>query len=88
MIMQRHRPEPEAIDFWAGRTDPRMFPVKDWRHLTNLRLQDGEANLTDYGDAAGLLALRHAISEHLARARGFQPDPSRGVITAGIQEAL
>ena len=88
MIMVRNRPAPEAIDFWAGRTDPRMFPVKDWRHLTNLRLQDGDANLTDYGDAAGLLALRRAVAEHLARARSFQPHPSQIVITSGIQEAL
>ncbi len=88
MIMVRNRPKPEAIDFWAGRTDPRMFPVKDWRHLTNVRLQDGDANLTDYGDAAGLLALRRAVADHLARARSFQPDPFQVVITAGIQEAL
>ncbi len=87
-IIARQRPQNGAIDFWAGRTDPRSFPVREWRHLTNVHLQDSDANMTDYGDAAGLWELREAIADHLARARSFRPGPEQIVITAGIQEAL
>jgi len=77
-----------TIDFWAGLTDPRSFPVKEWRHMVNTHLQDASADLSDYGNAAGLESLRCAIAEHLSRARGFRPDPQQVVVTAGIQEAL
>ncbi|MDD3449612.1 MAG: PLP-dependent aminotransferase family protein [Gammaproteobacteria bacterium] len=87
-INPRRKADPGAIDFWAGRTDPRSFPIREWRHLINAQLQHAGANLTDYGDAAGLDALRSAIAGHLARARGFRPDPRQVVVTAGIQEAL
>ena len=44
--------------------------------------------LTQYGDPAGLPALRTAIANHLAASRGIVADPSRIVIVSGIQEGI
>lgn len=87
-IIDRARQREGVIDFWAGRTDPRRFPVREWRRLVNLHLQHSAGNLTDYGDPAGFAPLRQAISDHLARARGFRPTPEQVLITGGIQQAL
>ncbi len=54
------------------------------RHLSH----GGGAGLTQYGEPAGLAALRTAIANHLAAARGIMADPSRIVIVSGIQEGL
>ena len=87
-IITREPSSDKVIDFWAGRTDPRSFPIREWRNLTNFHLQQSRANLTDYVEAAGLAKLRHAIADHLARARSFRPEPEQIIITAGIQETL
>ena len=44
--------------------------------------------LTQYGDPAGLPALRTAIANHLAASRGIVADPRRIVIVSGVQEGL
>ena len=41
-----------------------------------------------YGDPRGQIALRQAIAEHLAAARGMACDPSRILITNGTQQGL
>ena len=48
----------------------------------------GGAGLTQYGEPAGLLALRTAIANHLVAARGIVADPSRIVIVSGILEGV
>ena len=66
-----------------------MFPLKTWRRLLQANLSHGgAAGLTQYGEPAGLPALRTAIANHLAAARGIMADPSRIVIVSGIQEGL
>jgi GntR family transcriptional regulator/MocR family aminotransferase len=76
-------------DFFPGRPGADMFPLKTWRRLLQGNLSHGgAAGLTQYGEPAGLPALRTAIANHLAVARGIVADPSRIVIVSGIQEAL
>ena len=76
-------------DFFPGRPSAEMFPLKTWRRLLQGNLSHGGgAGLTQYGEPAGLPALRTAIANHLAVARGIMADPSRIVIVSGIQEAL
>jgi GntR family transcriptional regulator / MocR family aminotransferase len=76
-------------DFFPGRPSADLFPLKTWRRLLQGNLSHGGgAGLTQYGDPAGLPALRTAIAHHLAAARGIVADPSRIVIISGIQEGL
>jgi GntR family transcriptional regulator/MocR family aminotransferase len=76
-------------NFFPGRPSADLFPLKTWRRLLQGNLsRGGGAGLTQYGDPAGLPALRTAIANHLAAARGIVADPSRIVIISGIQEGL
>jgi GntR family transcriptional regulator/MocR family aminotransferase len=76
-------------DFFPGRPSADLFPLKTWRRLLQRNLSHGGgAGLTQYGEPAGLAALRTAIANHLAVARGIVADPSRIVIVSGIQEGL
>jgi GntR family transcriptional regulator/MocR family aminotransferase len=76
-------------DFFPGRHSAELFPLKTWRRLLQRNLSHGGGTgLTRYGDPAGLPALRTAIANHLAAARGIVADPSRIVIVSGIQEGL
>ena len=77
------------FDFFPGRPSADLFPLKTWRRLLQANLSHGgAAGLTQYGEPAGLPALRTAIANHLASARGIVADPSRIVIVSGIQEGL
>jgi GntR family transcriptional regulator / MocR family aminotransferase len=76
-------------DFFPGRPSADLFPLKTWRRLLQGNLSHGGgAGLTQYGDAAGLPALRTAIANHLAVGRGIVADPSRIIVVSGIQEGL
>ena len=76
-------------DFFPGRPSADLFPLKTWRRLAQNNLSHGGgAGLTQYCEPAGLPALRTAIANHLAAARGIVADPSRIVIVSGIQEGL
>jgi GntR family transcriptional regulator / MocR family aminotransferase len=76
-------------DFFPGRPSADLFPLKTWRRLLQTNLSHGGgAGLTRYGEPAGLPALRTAIANHLAAARGIVADPSRIVIVSGVQEGL
>ena len=78
-----------AYDFAPGRAHPALFPLKLWRRLVLQQLAHGGASgLTDEGDPAGLPALRAAVATHLAATRGIVADPSRVIITAGVQEGI
>lgn len=77
-----------AIDFWVGRSDPALFPLKTWRRIFNRRLNMGLGHLTDYSDPAGLPELREAIANHLGRARGMHVSADQIIVTNGGQDAL
>ena len=76
-------------DFFPGRPSAELFPLKTWRRLLQNNLSHGGGTgLTQYGDPSGFPALRTAIANHLAVARGIVADPSRVVIISGVQEGL
>ena len=67
-----------SFDFFPGRPSAALFPLKTWRRLLQSNLSHGGgAGLSQYGDPAGLPALRSAIANHLATTRGIAADPSR-----------
>ena len=64
-----------SFDFFPGRPNAGLFPIKTWRRLMQGCLSHGGAvGLSQYGDPAGLIALRSAIASHLAIARGIVAD--------------
>lgn len=79
---------PVEFDFWVGRPDARLFPIRVWRSLLTGMLRSGTKTLCEYGDPRGLPALREAIANHIGAARGIAADPNQILITNGIQEGL
>ncbi|GEO80616.1 MocR-like pyridoxine biosynthesis transcription factor PdxR [Pararhodospirillum oryzae] len=77
-----------VFDFWYGRPDPRLFPVRAWRMLGGMVLGACARGLAEYGDRGGDPALRAAIASYLAGARGLVAAPDQVIITAGAQEGL
>jgi GntR family transcriptional regulator/MocR family aminotransferase len=63
-------------------------PSRLWAQLTQRRLRRITPAQLDYGDPAGLRALREGIAEHVAQARGTRCAPEQVVVTAGAQRAL
>jgi GntR family transcriptional regulator/MocR family aminotransferase len=78
-----------SFDFFPERSSAALFPVKTWRRLLLSNLSHGGSiGLSQYGDPAGLPALRAAITDHLATTRGIAADPGRIVIVTGAQEGI
>jgi len=78
-----------SFDFAPGRTDPALFPLKAWRRLLRACLAQGAAaGLSQPVDPFGLAALRAAIANHLASARGIVAEPGQIVITNGTAEGI
>jgi GntR family transcriptional regulator / MocR family aminotransferase len=78
-----------SFDFFPGRPSAALFPVKTWRRLLQANLSHGGAvGLSQYGDPAGLPALRLLIADHLATTRGIVADPGRIIIVNGAQEGI
>lgn len=65
-----------------------LFPAKVWnRYLLDAMTGNQRRDLS-YGEITGSLALRNAVAQHLADARGMQVDPAQIVITSGGQQAF
>jgi GntR family transcriptional regulator/MocR family aminotransferase len=78
-----------TFDYFPGRPNAGLFPLKTWRRLIQNALSHGGAlGLSQYSDPAGLMSLRTAIADHLAAARGIVAEPSRVIIVSGIQEGI
>ena len=78
-----------SFDFFPGRPSAALFPVKTWRRLLQANLSHGgSVGLSQYGDPAGLPALRSAIADHLATTRGIAAEPGRIIIVTGAQEGI
>ncbi len=76
------------IDFWVGRSAAESFPVRTWRKLLTQTLSSQDIQIADYSDPVGLVDLRQAIADHLARSRGMAVDAEQIVVTSGSQDGL
>jgi GntR family transcriptional regulator/MocR family aminotransferase len=78
-----------SFDFFPGRPNANLFPLRTWRRLLLANLsRGGGGELTRHGDPGGLFDLRAALSSFLSATRGVIADPARIIITNGAQEAL
>jgi GntR family transcriptional regulator / MocR family aminotransferase len=65
-----------------------LFPVSLWSRLASRRLRSVTSAQLDYGDPAGLRALREAIADHVQAARGTRCDAGQVLIVAGAQQGF
>jgi GntR family transcriptional regulator/MocR family aminotransferase len=65
-----------------------LFPVALWSRLLSRRLRSVTSAQLDYGDPAGLPALRSAIAEHVQTSRGTRCDAGQVVMVAGAQQGF
>jgi len=78
------RPRP----FRIGTPGVDLFPVALWWRLASRRVRAITPTELDYGEPAGLRALREAITDHVQTARGTRFSPEQVLIVAGAQQGL
>ncbi len=74
--------------FRIGTPGVDVFPVRLWAQLLTRRVRSITSAQLDYGEPAGLRALREAIAAHVQAARGTQCEADQVVIVAGAQQGL
>ena len=86
----RWAPSPRhvEIDFRYGPPAFRDLPFETFCRILGRRYRRATKRHLDYGPPTGALALREAVSRHLARARGVRCTAGQVVITRGTQEAI
>ncbi len=77
---------PRAFRIGAPGLD--LFPVALWSRLARRRLRSLTAAQLDYGDPAGLRALRQAIADHVQTRRGTRCDADQVFVVAGAQRGM
>lgn len=81
-------PARHLIDLRPGRPDLSLFPRALWAAGVRRVLATVDYRSMDYGDPAGLPALREAVATYVSRARGVQADARSVVITSGFAHGL
>src|SRR3984893_15098116 len=80
------RTPPRPFELGHADIDPRLVAV--WKRLAS-RALSGRSRLNwGYGEPPGEPALRQAIAEYLAAARGVRCRPEQIVVTSGTQQGL
>ena len=74
--------------FRIGTPGVDLFPVALWWRLASRRLRSITPTQLDYGEPAGLRALREAIAGHVPAARGTRFSADQVLIVAGAQQGL
>jgi GntR family transcriptional regulator/MocR family aminotransferase len=77
-----------SFDFFPGRPNPSLFPLRVWRRYLMTALANGMQELAQYGDPAGHYDLRAAICAHVAATRAIVADPSQVIVINGAQEGI
>ncbi len=76
------------IDLRPGRPDLGAFPRSAWAASLRRALTTATPDAFDYGDPAGVPALRAAVAAYVARTRGVLASPETVVVTAGFGSGL
>ncbi len=75
---------PVIVDFRPGLPDLDLFPRAAWLRATRVALQTVPRDDLGYTDPRGLLPLRQALADYLARVRGVSADPDHVVVCNGF----
>lgn len=81
-------PSRPRFDLRAGTPDLASFPRTGWLAASRRALHSAPNHALGYADPRGSRALRRALAEYLARARGVQADPELIVICSGFTQGL
>jgi GntR family transcriptional regulator/MocR family aminotransferase len=76
------------FDFRYGQPAWLDLPLDAWQRCIGRSLRGASARALDYGDPQGVLALREAIADRLARVRGVRTSAAQIVITNGSQQGI
>ncbi|HZU42316.1 MAG TPA: PLP-dependent aminotransferase family protein [Terriglobales bacterium] len=75
-------------DFAYGRAQVSEFPFEVWGRSLLHKARSASVEKIDYAPAAGSVALRNAICDHLRRSRAVVCEPSQVIVVNGSQQAL
>jgi GntR family transcriptional regulator / MocR family aminotransferase len=75
-------------DLRPGRPDLGSFPRAAWAASVRRAVSMADAALFDYGDPAGVPALRAVVADYVSRTRGARVTAESVVITAGFSSGL
>jgi GntR family transcriptional regulator / MocR family aminotransferase len=76
------------FDLRPGRPDASSFPRADWMRAQRRALAAAPGDAFDYGRPEGMLALRLALADYLARARGLRVSADDVIVTTGFTQSL
>src|SRR5581483_8080497 len=79
---------PARYEFRTGLPDASRFPFQTWRRLLAAELRAPAVGRGEYGEPAGLPALRSAIARHLGVSRGLVTAPGQVTVTSGTQQGF
>jgi len=65
-----------------------LFPLRLWSQLIGRRLRTSTLAQLDYSDAAGFVALREAIADHVQTSRGTRCTADQIFVVGGAQRGL
>jgi GntR family transcriptional regulator/MocR family aminotransferase len=85
-VVRRIAGPPRAFRIGTPALD--RFPVALWNRLVSRHTRRITVSQLDYGDAAGLPALREAIAAYVSRARGTACTADQIIVVAGAQQGL
>jgi GntR family transcriptional regulator/MocR family aminotransferase len=75
-------------DLRPGRPDLSAFPRGAWASSVRRAVSMADATLFDYGEPAGVPALRAVVADYVSRTRGARVTAESVVITAGFSSGL
>lgn len=80
--------EDEAIAFRPGLPPLDIFPLSQWKRLSNNYWKQISLSSLAYSATAGIPALRHSIADYLALSRGVKCSPEQVFIVSGSLQSL
>ncbi|WP_059439243.1 PLP-dependent aminotransferase family protein, partial [Anaeromyxobacter sp. PSR-1] len=89
LVAARPRPEPlEVRPLTPCLPALREFPLHAWRRSVARAWRDGAERVLGYAPVEGVAALRRAVQQHLAAARGVRCDWRQVLVYTSTQQAL
>jgi GntR family transcriptional regulator/MocR family aminotransferase len=85
---RRVEPPAPRLNLRPGSPDVSSFPISAWLRATRKALNAAPASTFGYGDPRGLVELRTALAEYLARARGVVTTADQIIVTTSYAQGL
>jgi GntR family transcriptional regulator/MocR family aminotransferase len=79
---------PNRYDLSPGSPDVSAFPRAAWVAATRRALSGASFGVLDYGDPRGQPALRAALADYVARARGVRTTPDDVIVCSGFTQGF